>query len=331
MGFNYNGCLKVLSLCAGIGAFEKALVNLGIEFDLINYCEIDKMASRSYSLIHGVSEDKNLWDVTAIDINKLSKDVDLLVFGSPCTDFSIAGLQAGGDRGSGTRSSILWNIVDIIQCIRPKVLIWENVKNVIAERHSHNIKLYLDTLESYWYVNHYKVLNARDYGIPQNRERIFVVSILDNAIDFRFPSTKKCTTTIYDLLETEVDDKFYKLHSSVYKAYDNKINLCGGVGIGYNTRSREFSGFKDYCPTLCARDCREPKVYKDRDGKLRNLTPLEYFRFMGFSDEDYKVCKDGGISKSALYKQVGNSIAVNVLECIFRELYMRECVDTSGF
>lgn len=99
MGFNYNGCLKVLSLCAGIGAFEKALVNLGIEFDLINYCEIDKMASKSYSLIHNVSEEKNLWDVTAIDINKLSKDVDLLVFGSPCTDFSIAGLQSGGDRG----------------------------------------------------------------------------------------------------------------------------------------------------------------------------------------------------------------------------------------
>ena len=114
--------LRVLSLFSGIGAFEKALSDLNINYELVNYCEIDKHASKCYSLIHDVSENLNLWDVTKIDTNKLS-DFDLITHGSPCQSFSIAGKQDGGEKGSGTRSSLLWETVRIVQAKKPKYVI----------------------------------------------------------------------------------------------------------------------------------------------------------------------------------------------------------------
>lgn len=163
--------LKVLSLFSGIGAFEKALEILKIDYELVNYCEIDKYASKSYSVIHNVSEELNLWDVTKIDTNKLPKDIDLLTHGSPCVSYSLAGKQAGGDKGSGTPSSLMWETVRIVEQLKPKYVLWENVKNVLSKKHKHNFDNYLKDLENLGYKNYYQVLNAKDYGIPQNRER----------------------------------------------------------------------------------------------------------------------------------------------------------------
>lgn len=135
--------MKVLSLFSGIGAFEKALKNLNIDYELVNYCEIDKYASKSYSLIHNVSEDKNLGDITKVDENKLPKDIDLITHGSPCTSISLVGLQKGANEGSGTPSSLMWETMRIVKSTSPKYIIWENVKNVLSKRHKQNFDKYI--------------------------------------------------------------------------------------------------------------------------------------------------------------------------------------------
>lgn len=203
--------MKVLSLFSGIGAFEKALENIGVDFELVNYCEIDKYASKSYSLIHNVSEDLNLGDITRIDITKLPKDIDLLTHGSPCQSFSLCGNQEGGDKGSGTASSLMWYTVDIIKEIKPKIIIWENVKNLLSKKHRHNFDAYIQILNEYGYNSYFKVLNTKNYGIPQNRERVFTISIrkdIDNK-NFKFPQPFELTTKLRDLLEENVDEKYY--------------------------------------------------------------------------------------------------------------------------
>lgn len=165
--------LKVLSLFSGIGAFEKALEKLNIDYELVGFSEIDKYAIKSYCEIHGVSESLNLGDVSKIDTSKLSKDIDLLTHGSPCQDFSLAGKQAGGDKDSGTRSSLMYETIRIIGDIKPKYIIWENVKNLLSKKHIHNFNNYLKALDDLGYNSYYEVLNAKDYGIPQNRESIY--------------------------------------------------------------------------------------------------------------------------------------------------------------
>lgn len=203
--------MKVLSLFSGIGAFEKALNKLNINYDLVNYCEIDKHASKSYSQIHNVDENLNLCDVTTVHTNKLPKNIDLLTHGSPCQDFSLAGKQAGGDKGSGTRSSLLYESVRIIADTKPKVVLWENVKNVLSKKHKHVFDNYIYEMDLLGYNSYYQVLNAKDFGIPQNRERVFIVSIrkdLDTG-EFEFPKPFELKLRLKDMLEPEVDEKYF--------------------------------------------------------------------------------------------------------------------------
>lgn len=179
--------LKVLSLFSGIGAFEKALTNLEVDYEVVGFSEIDKHAIKSYCAIHDVDETLNLGDISKLNIDKLPKNIDLLTHGSPCTDYSMAGKQKGGDKGSGTQSSLMWYSVEIIKHCKPKYVIWENVKNILSPKHKHNFEQYIENLKNMGYTSYYKVLNAKDYGIPQNRERIFCVSILDKHEPFVFP------------------------------------------------------------------------------------------------------------------------------------------------
>ena len=203
--------IKLLSLFSGIGAPEQALKNIGIDYELVGFSEIDKYAIKSYCAVHGVSESLNLGDITKIDIHSLPKDIDLITHGSPCQSFSIAGKQDGGDKGSGTRSSLMWNTVDIVEHCKPKYVLWENVKNLLSKRHKHNFDSYIEIMDKLGYNNYYKVLNAKDYGIPQNRERIFTISIrkdVDNNT-FTFPEPFDNGLRLKDMLEDEVDEKFY--------------------------------------------------------------------------------------------------------------------------
>ena len=195
--------IKVLELFAGIGACSKALERLGIEHEIVDAVEIDKYAIASFNAIHGTNfepQDITTWDK---DI-----DCDLIMHGSPCQDFSVAGKGAGGDEGSGTRSSLLYETLRIVDKLRPKYVIWENVKNLLSAKHRHNWETYAQRMEEMGYKNYCQVLNAKDYGVPQNRERVFTVSILGDG-DFKFPPKRPLTKRLKDVLETDVDEKYY--------------------------------------------------------------------------------------------------------------------------
>lgn len=205
--------MKVLSLFSGIGAFEKALDNLEIPYELVGYCEIDKYASKSYSAIHGVDESKNLGDITKIDEKALPKDIDLITYGFPCQDISLAGKQKGlfNEDGSQTRSGLFFEALRIIEETQPRVAIAENVKNLTSKKFAEQFKIVLDSLEEAGYNNYWQVLNAKDYGIPQNRERVFIVSIrkdIDNGM-FRFPDGFLLRLMLSDMLDSSVDEKYY--------------------------------------------------------------------------------------------------------------------------
>lgn len=205
--------ISLLSLFSGIGAFEKALDNLQIPYDLIGYCEIDKYASKSYAAIHGVPESMNLGDITNVDEAALPKDIDLITYGFPCQDISLAGKQKGlfNADGTQTRSGRFFEALRIIEATQPRVAIAENVKNLTSKKFSEQFKIVLDALEAAGYNNYWQVLNAKDYGIPQNRERVFIVSIrkdIDNRA-FCFPKGFPLELRLKDMLEEVVDEKYY--------------------------------------------------------------------------------------------------------------------------
>ena len=159
-----------IELFSGIGAASKALANLGIEHEIVDAVEIDSYAINSFNKIHGT-------DFLSQDITKWDKDIecDMICHGSPCQDFSLAGLGAGGDEGSGTRSSLMYETLRIVDKTRPKYVVWENVKGVLSKKHRHNFDAYIQKMQNLGYNSYYQVLNAKDYGLPQNRERVFVV------------------------------------------------------------------------------------------------------------------------------------------------------------
>lgn len=221
--------IKVLELFAGIGAVSKALERLNIDFEIVDAVEIDKYAIKSFNAVHGTNFESQ--DITKWDKNI---EVDLISHGSPCQDFSLAGKQAGGDKDSGTRSSLMYETIRIVEKLKPKYVIWENVKNLLSKKHRHNFDAYLEMMEQLGYTNYYQVLNAKDYGIPQNRERVFTVSILDNHTekdekisllvkDFKFPEKQELKLKLKDMLEDEVDEKYYLSDKMVeYISADNE-------------------------------------------------------------------------------------------------------------
>ena len=338
------GSLSILELFGGIGACTKALKNIGIDVNVVDYVEIDKYACKSYNAINGTNfepQDIKEWDK---DIN-----IDLIMHGSPCQDFSTSGLQMGGDEGSGTRSSLMYESIRIINKLKPKYVVWENVKNLLSKKHKHNFDNYINKLDELGYNSYYQVLNAKDYGIPQNRERVYTISIRKdiNNDNFKFPEKEELKLRLKDILEDEVDKKYYL----------NDKQLLAIKNSTYISTQRRIQK-KDYCDTLCARDFKDPKCVqvgnldikglesikrayssegisptlttcggentqvKIKNGNnIRKLVPLEYWRLMSFDDEDFYKVKKIGMSDSQLYKQAGNSIVVKVLEKIFLNLF----------
>lgn len=213
-----NNMIKVLELFSGIGACSKALTRLGIDHTIVDAVEIDKYAIQAFNAIHGTNFEPQ-------DIRTWDKDIecDLIMHGSPCQDFSIAGRQAGGDEGSGTRSSLMYETLRIVEKLKPKYVIWENVKNLLSKKHRHNFDAYLEAMEKLGYKNYYQVLNAKHYGVPQNRERVFTISILGDG-DFEFPEPIPLKKKLKDVLEKEVDEKYYLSEKTVagYMAHTDR-------------------------------------------------------------------------------------------------------------
>jgi DNA (cytosine-5)-methyltransferase 1 len=229
--------MRLLSLFSGIGAFEKALENLGIPFDLVGYCEIDKYASKAYSLIHNVPEDMNLGDITKVDTAAIG-NVDLITYGFPCQDISIAGKQKGfeDENGERTRSGLFFEALRIIEDTQPKFAICENVKALTSKKFKNEFSIVLQSLEEAGYNNYWQVLNAKDYGVPQNRERVFIVSIRKD-IDkgFEFPKPMPLELRLKDVLEDEVDEKYYLSERAIQSFTAHKErNAANGNGFGWN-------------------------------------------------------------------------------------------------
>ncbi len=399
--------IKILELFGGIGACSKALERLNIEHEVVDYVEIDKYAVKSYNAIHNSNFEPQ-------DITQWDKDieVDLIMHGSPCQDFSLAGKQAGGDEGAGTRSSLMYETIRIVSKLKPKYVIWENVKNLLSVKHRHNFDAYLEIMENLGYENHYQVLNAKDYGIPQNRERVFTISILKESIvyddynsnirkdqdlttncgsstirngwkiieceqNFTFPLKQELTLRLKDMLENEVDEKYYlseyKINSiSHWKAYQKPFEKVQGKNsivptltargageehsgmITYSDSLDNTTNLQDKCLNIKEATKKGYKESYDGDSvnleqpnsktrrgrvgnqvaqtlttscnqgvvnnyRIRKLTPKECWRLMGFDDEDFEKASQVN-SNAQLYKQAGNSIVVQVLEVIFREL-----------
>lgn len=237
--------MKVLSLFSGIGAFEKALDVLKIPYELVAYCEIDKYASKSYSAIHDVPETMNLGDITKIDEKALPKDIDLITYGFPCQDISLAGKQKGlfNEDGSQTRSGLFFEALRIIEETQPRVAIAENVKNLTGKKFNAQFQIVLASLEAAGYNNYWQVLNAKDYGIPQNRERVFIISIRKD-IDtgsFKFPKPFPLELRLKDMLEDEVDEKFY-LSQKAIDGFNRHKERHDAKGNGFGWQPTDGSG-----------------------------------------------------------------------------------------
>lgn len=229
------------------------------KWQLVNFCEFDKYAIKSYCAIHGVDESLNLGDITKVDETKI-EDFNMMTWGFPCTDISVAGKQKGflDEDGNKTRSGMYYEGIRILRYKKPALSIIENVKNLTGKRFKKEFETVLSDLDEAGYNSYWKVLNAKDFGIPQNRERVFIISIrkdLDNG-NFIFPEGFDNGIRLKDVLEDEVDEKYYISDDKVRKFLDNlkTENICENStlkldGNNYNQRCVVHTP-DDFCRTI---------------------------------------------------------------------------------
>lgn len=357
--FKFDKEITVLETFAGIGSQRKALDRLAKKYDLkVNYLppvEFDKYAIASYNAIHSTNHKTK--DITKTFGWEYQEQIDLLTWSFPCQDISLAGKGEGLKLGSKTRSSLGWEIIWLIGEMemysqKPKVLLMENVKNLLGEKHIKEFNELQKHLEKLGYKNYWQILNAKDYGIPQNRERVFMVSILGD-YNYNFPKPIPLEIRLKDLLEKEVGEKYY-LSDRLLKSLTDTTDRNGylrsekfkpidleeqeyGYSITTKAGSRPTDNFikvkrhplkflnrnqknieGDYAFTIdTAHTGGIKEMHRNGIERIRKLTPLECWRLMGFDDEDFQKAKDSGVSDTQLYKQAGNSIVVDVLEHIF--------------
>jgi DNA (cytosine-5)-methyltransferase 1 len=296
--------LNVFEAFAGIGAQAAALRNIGVDHKVIGIAEINKWAIKGYMAIHG--DTPNFGDITKIDPATLP-DIDLFTYSFPCQDLSSAGLQKGLEEGSGTRSGLLWECRKIIDAKRPKYLMLENVKNLVGKKHKANFDKWIAYLDSVGYNTYWKVLNGKDYGVPQNRERVFAVSILKehDKGTFTFDHTP-VHVPFSTVKEANAPDYLYNVCPSMLKAIDAKkckIISDEGLSCCLTTKQQRWNN----------------GGFVQTDKGLRYLSGLEQFRLMGFSDADYNKAKEV-LKQTHVDFVCGNSIVVKVLESIFSNL-----------
>ena len=265
--------------------------DLNRSWKLVNFCEFDKYATQSYCAIHDVDESLNLGDITKVDETKL-EPFNMICGGSPCQDFSVAGKQKGSvwtckDCGheynpltvhwserdkcpnchseniEKTRSSLLVEYLRVIRANKPNFGMYENVKNIVGKQFKDTFKMFTDELDEYGYNVYWKVLNAKDYGVPQNRERVYLVFIkkeLDNG-KFVFPEGFDNGVRLRDILEEEVEEKYYisqdKMDRFITSLNNEDALLYDVCQIKREGKAREYN---DYCPTLSARDYKDPRL-----------------------------------------------------------------------
>ena len=379
--------MKVGTFFSGIGSPEQALLNLGIKHEIEFACDIDKYARETYLKNFDC---KNMYeDINALDMKDLSY-VDLLVFGFPCQAFSMAGKRGGFE---DTRGTLFYDALRYLKEHKPRYFIAENVKGLLSHNNGKTFQTIIDCLalttntqmslmpfDNLGYHIYYKVLNTKDFGIPQNRERIFIVGIRDDADNnFRFPKEIPLKLKLKDLLQINVDDKYYLSNKAVdkikrhnNKSLNNKVSNC--IHSGYyksGGRDQQYIKTDSLYPrssktnkggtghlsksdgtTYCldsgnaqaiewVADYRYDeglRIRKDKispclnssmsineslsaagtlikQNRIRRLTPIECERLQGFPDNHTE-----GVSDTQRYRQCGNSITVNVMQEIIKNL-----------
>lgn len=391
--FKIDKPIRLIELFAGIGSQAKALKNLGVDFEHYRICEFDEHAVKSYNAVHGTNFKRS--DITEITANDLGiVDTDkycyIMTYSFPCQDLSNAGLGKGMAKGSGTRSGLLWEVERLLdECKElPQVLVMENVPQVIGQNNIQHFAKWIEKLEQLGYKNKWEVLNAKDYGLPQNRERCFMVSVLGDYY-YEFPQAVPLEKTVNDFLEKNVTHEYYLTLNQLIYAFDckrvcdntkrgdlgdRKVNpqiaktiSCRGAEaqraditnfvVGDNSKEYTLNEirniiinsiknshlkaicektkfgekilsidsynqvvYEDVCQTIRANfNSNNENWLYDLSG-IRKYTPKECWRLMGFEDVDIDKAKAVGIKKAQLYNQAGNSIVVNVLMAIFKQM-----------
>lgn len=342
--------IKLIELFGGIGSQAKALEILAryskkVIFEHYKLVEFDSYCVKSYNDIHNTNfEVKDITKITCEDLNIVKDDsIYVLTYSFPCQDLSTAGKGRGMQKGSGTRSSLLWEVERLLQEQKdkqlPQILVMENVPQVKSGANKSNFDTWKRTLEALGYSNFVRVLNAKDYGIPQTRRRCFMVSILSKEHSYHFPNEIKTTITANDIIKRfDEVDKRYRMSDNLLrcllkedtggfarkevfmkKILNNPRFLCTIVtGQGHATDNqivkddtirRKVEGVND-----------TEKIVKILSNNVRRLTPSECLRAMGFSNSDYEIISKT-VSETQIYKQAGNSIVVTVLIALFAEFY----------
>jgi DNA-cytosine methyltransferase len=317
--------LKVFEAFSGYGSQSIALKNIRVNHSVVAISEIDKDAIKAYNVIHD-NEIDNLGDISNIDIDRVP-DHDLFTYSFPCQSISTAGLKEGLKEKSNTKSSLLWECQEIIKYKQPKYLMMENVKNLISKKHIDDFHRWCKWLEEQGYKNYWKVLDACGYGIPQRRNRVFMISI-HNSVDkeFVFPNHSEISVSLLDFLEDEVDSKYYKIKPSVQKNIDvlkPLIDVCD-KDIFVPTQKQVSVGRQDHLIGIKLTSCLRVNGYTlvlDKTNRIRRLTPKEYWMLMGVDSNTYDKVLNAGFKQTQLYKLAGNSIVINVLEEIFKNLF----------
>lgn len=294
--------IKVITLCSGYDsqcmALERIRRDFGIDYELVAWSEIDKYAIQAHDACFPEYKGRNLGDMTMIDWTQIKEDIDLLVYSTPCQSISNAGLQHGFKRDSGTRSSIIWSTLDAIDALRPRYLLLENVKAMVSQKFMPDFKLWCGALEERGYTNHWQVLNAKEYGVPQNRERVFMLSTRDGE-HFEFPKGFELKKRLKDVLEENVDERYYLREKLIERIFidfqpnsNEEIKVIGntnpsGHGIGGQVYSTD-----GLAPTITTNKGEGPRI-------METVKPKRLFNIFGKvnSSQDGIILSPEGISK----------------------------------
>ena len=333
--------IRLIELFAGIGAQAKALENLGVDFEHWRVCEFDEHAVRSYNAVHNTNfERSDIREIGADDLGivNTAEFTYLLTYSFPCQDLSNAGKGRGMGKDSGTRSGLLWEVERLLnECTElPQVLLMENVPQVHGRTNIEDFNKWIAFLESKGYSNYWKDLNAKDYGIPQSRNRCYMVSILGD-YSYEFPQPIPLELRLEDLLDEEVDAHYYLTgeHSGggtilQRKVCEKALDMTKPYQmIDYtysNSRLSEIDAGKLKIKNASDKDiaCTLTCVpfnfgIRIPNDMFRVPTSCECWRLMGFLDDDHRRASQV-VDEKHLYQQAGNSIVVNVLMAIFKEL-----------
>jgi len=314
--------LKVVSLFSGYGTQELALKYIGVDYENVANCDNFKQANECYDVLHTTTHG-NLGDIRMVNENNFP-ECDLLTYSYPCQDVSIAGVQRGIKEG--TRSGLLFEVERLLSVNRPKYLLMENVKNLISKNHYDAFQKHIYFLRGLGYSSFWRVLNGADFGCPQNRERVFMMSVLNSSIDevrekmTNVDNHKKERIPMRPFIDQNFSESL--IIDCPFTAHEpKKHTVCRLVGrrddVSYDQARRIYS--VDGCsPTLTTSG--SPQILTE-DGRVRTITAREGYRFMGVKEQDIDTLLTTSLSNTAHVALAGNSICVPVMEAIFTEFF----------